>query len=77
MAKEIELSNKAKAEIRQILEDLPITLADIAEKAGIRPEEVSRSLSPASPNQQKGYAQILKIIKKKRPDVDIEAIINS
>jgi len=73
----MELTDKAKKKLKAILVDIDISYNDIAVKSKVSVPEISRALNPIPPNQVKALNTIVSIIKRKRPDLDIDAILNS
>jgi len=73
----MDLSKKAKREIKAHLDDLRITNIQLAKKANVATTVVSRALNPMQPQEEKVIVAALAIIKNKRPDIDIDALINA
>lgn len=59
------------------MEDIGLTYDKVVKETGVTKAEISRALNGISPNQEKALKYIYKQIEKKRPDVDINEILNS
>jgi predicted transcriptional regulator len=70
------LTDNKKRTIKALMVECEITNKAAAKQAGVSEAVISRMLSPMQPKEKSALKAVLGMIKKKRPEIIIEELLN-